>query len=52
MELIRDPERLFALDEVHRAMLRIHRYLDKRGCKWDAYAAAGNALRTWGELAA
>lgn len=50
MELIRDAERLFALDEVHRAMLRIHRYLDKRGCRWEAYAAASSALGAWGEV--
>lgn len=36
-----------ALDEVRKAMEELHRYFDRKLCKWDVYLKADDAVLVW-----
>lgn len=51
-EHVRDPIKLYALDQINSAMRALHRYYDRHLNKWDDYAMASKAAEKWRSIAA
>ncbi len=49
LDRISEPRRKEALEEVHAAMLALHRYFDKRLNQWEQYKRASAAIEVWRE---
>ncbi len=45
--VLKDQYRKIAIESVHAAMLRLHRYFDRRGMDWESYAKADKAVALW-----